>query len=44
VVTTIKAHSKLGLTGALPINDYGYGLIPWLMVRLQRRWFEKMTG
>jgi DNA excision repair protein ERCC-3 len=44
VVTTIKAHSKLGLTGAVPINVYGYGMIPWLMVRLQRRWFEKMTG
>ncbi len=23
VVTTIKAHSKLGLTGAVPINLYG---------------------
>jgi DNA excision repair protein ERCC-3 len=43
VVTTIKAHSKLGLTGA-PINVYGCGMIPWLMVRLQRLWFEKMTG
>ena len=24
VVTTIKAHSKLGLTGGAPINPYGY--------------------
>jgi superfamily II DNA or RNA helicase len=44
VVTTIKAHSKLGLTGAAPINPYGYAMIPSLMVRLQRRWFGKMTG
>jgi len=44
VVTTIKAHSKLGLTGTAPINLYGYALIPSLMVRLQRRWFGKMTG
>jgi superfamily II DNA or RNA helicase len=44
VVTTIKAHSKLGLTGAALINPYGYAMIPLLMVRLQRRWFEKMTG
>jgi len=42
VVTTIKAHSKLGLTGAAPISIYRW-IIPWLMVRLQRRWFEKMT-
>jgi DNA excision repair protein ERCC-3 len=28
VVTTIKAHSKLGLTGAAPINPYGYTMFP----------------
>jgi DNA excision repair protein ERCC-3 len=44
VVTTIKAHSKLGLTGTAPINRYGYVMIPSLMVHLQRRWFGKMTG
>lgn len=26
VVTTIKAHSKLGLTGEAPINPYGYAI------------------
>ena len=43
VVTTIKAHSKLGLTGARPSMCTETCVIPWLMVRLQRRWFEKMT-
>src|SRR5258708_21406610 len=43
VVTTIKAHSKLGLTGrrlSIPTDTPCFQL----MVRLQRRWFEKMTG
>ena len=31
VVTTIKAHSKLGLTGTAPINPYGYAMIPSLI-------------
>ena len=43
VVTTIKAHSKLGLTGKLFCHTYPACDTEDVMVPLQRRWSVKTT-